>query len=104
VDSSVAIMLLVAKLTYYGKWLEKRENNEISFLDYLSYTLFVPSVVAGPTFSFDVYLSFLNNKFEVSLKKIKLGRALEPLGVAIPLIGLAVLVMPTFHTRWVLES
>lgn len=102
VDSSVAIMLLVTKLTYYGKWLDKKVKDEISFVDYLSYTLFVPSVIAGPTFSFEIYLAYLNNKFDVSLKKMKVLKALEPLAVAIPLIALSVYVIPTFHTRWVL--
>lgn len=101
-DSSVAIMLLVAKLTYYGKWLEKRDKSEICFMDYLSYTLFVPSVVAGPTFSFEVYLAYLNNKFDVSLKKMKVFKALEPLAVAVPLVVLCAYVIPIFHTRWVL--
>ncbi len=64
----------------------------------------MPSIVAGPTFSFDLYLSYLNHKFDVSLKKIKLGLALEPLAVAIPLVGLTIVVMPAFHTRWVLEN
>lgn len=95
-------MLLVTKLTYYGKWLDKKVKDEISFVDYLSYTLFVPSVIAGPTFSFEVYLAYLNNKFDVSLKKMKVLKALEPLAVAIPLIALSVYVIPTFHTRWVL--
>ena len=52
VDCSVTIMLLVTKLTYFGRWLDKKEREDASFIDYLAYNLFVPTVVAGPTFSF----------------------------------------------------
>lgn len=56
-------MLLVTKLTYYGKWLEEKEKRPATFADYLAYNLFFPGVIAGPTFSFDIYLDFVTGKY-----------------------------------------
>lgn len=102
VDCSVTIMLLVTKLTYYGRWLEKKEREEGSFIDYLAYNLYAPTVVAGPTFSFEVYLNFLNNKFDTSFKAMNLRNAVKPLLVSIPLACIAAVAVPYFHSRWAL--
>lgn len=63
VDCSVYVMLLVTKLTYYARWLEKQKGETVSFIDYMAYHLFFPGVIVGPTFSFEVYLGFINNRF-----------------------------------------
>lgn len=56
VDCSVYIMILVTKLTYYGKWLEQKEDRkEISFESFMAYNLFFPSVLTGPTFSYEIF-------------------------------------------------
>lgn len=61
VDCSVYIMLLVTKLTYYGKWFEiLKDKRERNLLDYLGYNFFFPSILSGPTFSFEVFLAYMN--------------------------------------------
>jgi hypothetical protein len=62
----------------------------------------VPTVVAGPTFSFEVYLAFINSKFDSSFKSMRVGSAFQPLLVALPLICLCKFTLPYFHSRWVL--
>lgn len=100
-------MLLVTKLTYYAKWLEKKgreQEGQRSLVDYLAYNLYFPGVVAGPTFAYEVYLDFINNKHDISFGNMKIMKALQPFFITIPLAALAVFTLPIFHGRWVLEN
>lgn len=100
-------MLLVTKLTYFAKWLEKKgreKEGERSFVDYLAYNLYFPGVIAGPTFAYEVYLDFINNRHDITLGNIKLIKALQPFFITIPLAILAVFTLPIFTGRWVLEN
>ncbi len=97
-------MLLVTKLTYYANWLQKDANNKDnhSLIDFLGYNLYFPGVIAGPTFSFKLYLDFINNKLDVSLKSLNISKALKPLLFTVPLLMIGILTVPYFHGRWVL--
>jgi hypothetical protein len=74
----------------------------MSLVDFLGYNLFFPSVIAGPTFSFTVYLDLINCKYDNSLKSMKVISALKPFFISLPLCGLAFFTLPYFHPRWVL--
>jgi len=60
VDCSVYMMILVTKLTYYGFALKNNKDNKFTLLEYFSYCFFFPSLLVGPTFSFERYLDFIN--------------------------------------------
>jgi len=105
VDCSVYIMLLVTKLTYFAKWLEKEENRiKSNIIDYLGYNLFFPGVIAGPTFDYKLYLNFINGDKKASFSSLNFWKALQPFLISVPLITLTIVTVPYFYPRWVIEN
>lgn len=45
-------MFLTTKVIYYGTYLNKNEN-KLSLFDFMSYALFFPGVLIGPTFDYE---------------------------------------------------
>jgi D-alanyl-lipoteichoic acid acyltransferase DltB (MBOAT superfamily) len=43
---------MVTKVTYYGMFLEKKNNPKYGFIDYLGYVLYFPGLSVGPFFTF----------------------------------------------------
>jgi lysophospholipid acyltransferase len=70
----------------------------------MGYNLFFPGVVVGPTFSFEVYLTFVQNKLEAVEKTTSWVKALMPFFITIPLAVITINLLPIFHPRWVLEN
>lgn len=54
------MMILVTKLTYYGFAVKNGRADIKAPLQYFSYCFFFPSLLVGPTFSFERYLNFIN--------------------------------------------
>lgn len=97
------VMIMVTKVTYYGLFLEKEEGSH-SFLDYLGYCFYFPSVFAGPTFPFPLYLRFIYKQEQYRSITFDTAKIFTPLLVSIPLVLLAFQVIPSITPRFVLEN
>lgn len=58
-------MFLTTKVIYFGRYLEE-SNQKVSLLDFMSYSLFFPGVLIGPTFSYTTYQDFMYKKGSLS--------------------------------------
>ena len=104
VDCSVYVMLLVTKLTYYGKYQQDSKLKAYSLTDFLAYNLFFPSVLVGPTFAFSTFQDFLEGKMSIDKERDSWGKILRPFVLAVPIAVVTLYCMPLFGPEWVLTN
>jgi lysophospholipid acyltransferase len=73
-------------------------------MDYLSYQLFFPTLMVGPTFTYELYLTFSRNRDTNVRLPLNLLTLLQPLFIALPIAALTLTYMPTFPSTWVLTD
>lgn len=69
---------------------------------YLSYCLFFPSVMIGPTFKYSLFEEFINNKPQQTppIKQAMYDNLLTTVGLTL----LTGLLMPIFHSYWFITN
>jgi hypothetical protein len=103
-DTSVYIMFIVTKLTYYGLAIDKNKSVDQSIISYLSYCLFFPALIVGPAFSYEIFLNFINLEGVFHNIKLSLKNILRPLSIGMILAVITAMVMPIFDSEWIFRS
>ena len=70
----------------------------------MSYCIFFPGLVVGPTFSYEMFLDFINLNGNYRNIKYSLRNILKPLAVGAILGVITAYIMPVFDSAWVLRS
>ena len=54
-------MFMTTKIIYLGRHLQTTKQ-QVNLFDFLSYALFFPGVLVGPTFSYETFTNFVNRE------------------------------------------
>ena len=103
-DCSVYVMVLVTKLTYFGFAVKNNKGPEFSVLSFFSYCFFFPSLLVGPTFSFERFLDFINLDKEYKNIKFSATNTVKVFIQGVLLSVLTAFVMPVFDHEWVIRN
>lgn len=103
-DCSVYVMVLVTKLTYFGFAVKNNKGPEFSVLSFFSYCFFFPSLLVGPTFSFERFIDFINLDKEYKNIKFSATNTVRVFIQGVLLSVLTAVVMPVFDHEWVIRN
>ena len=63
----------------------------------MGYNLFLPGLLAGPTFNYTLFLDYI---YQPKQRPLNLFSAITPLLIGVPICAVTAICLPTFTSSW----